>query len=399
MVEPRPMKEYTLPTISNHPSCIVLPPCAIAFDIKPGTIANLPIFFGLPSNEPYLHLQEFNEVCSTVQLLGIDEGNLHLRLFPFSLKDKAKKWLYKLPPSSIHTWEEMQRVFLKFYFPPHKSNSMRNELMNFRELPNESFYETCERFKDIEDGVPNHGLSKVAVLSAFYTGLSQDTRRRVDNACGGCFMNKIEDEAMKILDEMSESSKLFDSASDRKPMMMKSAQVPMREQEQRRGMYNVDIPSVQMQQELKRIEGDMQKKLDMILQAQGRPLNQMASPSQIREPSLGVKAMEQACLICESVYHSTTECSQSDMYPELIEQCNLLDYQTKLKNDPYSNTYNPGWRNHPNFGWGGNQNREQGQGYQRQRGGYQGASSSHFNNQGAHNAYHAPRPPYQAPSQ
>ncbi|MED6126642.1 hypothetical protein PIB30_080406 [Stylosanthes scabra] len=25
------------------------------------------------------------------------------------------------------------------------------------------------------------------------------------------------------------------------------------------------------------------------------------------------------------------------------------------QNDPYSNTYNPGWRNHPNFSWGGNQ--------------------------------------------
>ncbi|MED6142453.1 hypothetical protein PIB30_113837, partial [Stylosanthes scabra] len=24
--------------------------------------------------------------------------------------------------------------------------------------------------------------------------------------------------------------------------------------------------------------------------------------------------------------------------------------------DPNSNTYKPGWRNHPNFGWGGNQN-------------------------------------------
>ncbi|KAL6201565.1 hypothetical protein ACLB2K_025278 [Fragaria x ananassa] len=117
--ESRPMKEYTLPTISNHPSCIVLPPYAVAFEIKPGTIANLPLFFGLPNNESYLHLQEFNEACSTVQLLGIDEGNLRLRLFPFSLKDRAKKWLYKLPPRSINTWEEMQKVFLKFYFPPH----------------------------------------------------------------------------------------------------------------------------------------------------------------------------------------------------------------------------------------------------------------------------------------
>ena len=26
-----------------------------------------------------------------------------------------------------------------------------------------------------------------------------------------------------------------------------------------------------------------------------------------------------------------------------------------VQNNPYSKTYNPGWRNQPNFGWGGNQ--------------------------------------------
>lgn len=25
------------------------------------------------------------------------------------------------------------------------------------------------------------------------------------------------------------------------------------------------------------------------------------------------------------------------------------------QNNPYSKTYNPGWRNYPTFGWGGNQ--------------------------------------------
>ncbi|MED6203000.1 hypothetical protein PIB30_111211, partial [Stylosanthes scabra] len=38
------------------------------------------------------------------------------------------------------------------------------------------------------------------------------------------------------------------------------------------------------------------------------------------------------------------------------EQVNYLGNQFRLpQNDPYSNTYNPGWRNHPNFSWGGNQ--------------------------------------------
>ncbi|XP_027157996.1 uncharacterized protein LOC113759613 [Coffea eugenioides] len=37
----------------------------------------------------------------------------------------------------------------------------------------------------------------------------------------------------------------------------------------------------------------------------------------------------------------------------------LNNYNRPLQNNPYSNTYNPGWRNHPNFGWKdqGNQQR------------------------------------------
>ncbi|TYK04238.1 hypothetical protein E5676_scaffold758G00120 [Cucumis melo var. makuwa] len=31
-----------------------------------------------------------------------------------------------------------------------------------------------------------------------------------------------------------------------------------------------------------------------------------------------------------------------------------------VKNDPYSNTYNSGWRYHPNFSWGGQSHNNQG---------------------------------------
>jgi hypothetical protein len=35
------------------------------------------------------------------------------------------------------------------------------------------------------------------------------------------------------------------------------------------------------------------------------------------------------------------------------------------KNNSYSNTYNAGWRNHPNFSWSNNQNVQNPQGHQR----------------------------------
>ncbi|MED6165323.1 hypothetical protein PIB30_098473, partial [Stylosanthes scabra] len=38
------------------------------------------------------------------------------------------------------------------------------------------------------------------------------------------------------------------------------------------------------------------------------------------------------------------------------EQVNYMGNQPRPpQNDPYSNTYNSGWRNHSNFSWGGNQ--------------------------------------------
>ena len=41
-----------------------------------------------------------------------------------------------------------------------------------------------------------------------------------------------------------------------------------------------------------------------------------------------------------------------------IEQTNYVgnQFQGRQANNPYSNTYNPGWRNHPNFSWSNNNN-------------------------------------------
>ena len=38
------------------------------------------------------------------------------------------------------------------------------------------------------------------------------------------------------------------------------------------------------------------------------------------------------------------------------EQANYVGNSSRQIHDPYSKTYNSGWRNHPNFGWGNQQN-------------------------------------------
>jgi hypothetical protein len=69
---------------------------AAHFEIKSGFIQMLPLFYELNTEDPYKHLDKFIEICSTIRLQNFTEDALRMRLFPFSLKEKAKYWLMKI---------------------------------------------------------------------------------------------------------------------------------------------------------------------------------------------------------------------------------------------------------------------------------------------------------------
>jgi hypothetical protein len=91
----------------------------------------LPSFYGLSNEDPYNHLDELIEICSTMRLQKFSEDALRMRLFSFSLKDKAKYWLNSLDTNSIISWIHMQHEFLKKYFTIGKTNQIRKSIIGF----------------------------------------------------------------------------------------------------------------------------------------------------------------------------------------------------------------------------------------------------------------------------
>jgi len=123
----RTLRDHMNPTRTSAPSCIVFPPDASHFIFKPDIIQLLPSFHGLDLENSYLHLREFEEVCNTYNDSNCSMNTIRLKLFPFSLKDKAKTWLQNLRPGSIRAWDEMQQQFLKKFFPSHRKTISKDK--------------------------------------------------------------------------------------------------------------------------------------------------------------------------------------------------------------------------------------------------------------------------------
>ena len=143
------------PPCMSAPSCIVLPTKQLV--IWPHIVPFLPTFHGMESENPYSHIKGFEEYCNTFQE-GASIDLMRLKLFPFTLKDKAKIWLNSLSPRSIQTWTDLKAEFLKKFFPTHRTNGLKRQILNFSAKENEKFYECWERYMEAINACPHHGF-------------------------------------------------------------------------------------------------------------------------------------------------------------------------------------------------------------------------------------------------
>ncbi|KAF7826323.1 uncharacterized protein G2W53_017487 [Senna tora] len=206
----RNVSDYATPRLDGLQHSIQRPSIqANNFEIKPATIQLLQAngqFGGSPIEDPNNHILNFLEICDTFKHNGVSDDAIRLRLFPFSLRDKAKVWLQSLSEGSISTWEELAQQFLTKYFPPGKTAKMRNDITSFVLLDNESLYEAWERFKELLRKCPHHGLPKWLQVQTFYNGLSSEIRTSIDAAAGGAVMSKPVDAAYTLLETMSSNN-------------------------------------------------------------------------------------------------------------------------------------------------------------------------------------------------
>jgi hypothetical protein len=114
----------------------IVPPAPEAnfYEIKP-TLLNLVMkeqFSGASTNDTAAHVNNFVELCEMQKYKDVDGDIIKLKLFPFSLRVRAKDWLLSLPINSIDSWVKCKDAFIGKYYPPAKIISLRSDIMKFR---------------------------------------------------------------------------------------------------------------------------------------------------------------------------------------------------------------------------------------------------------------------------
>lgn len=157
----RPLKEFAQPSNEEPNSSIVNPTIpANNFELKPSLLQLVQQnqFAGLAIENLNQHLKVFIQLADTFKTNGASPEAIRLRLFPFSLRDRAQSWLDSLPANLIATWEDLRRVFLARYFPPSKTAVLRNQITRFTQNQDESLFEAWEIYKELLRACPHLGL-------------------------------------------------------------------------------------------------------------------------------------------------------------------------------------------------------------------------------------------------
>ena len=166
---------------------------------------------------------------------------------------------------------------------------------------------------------PNHGQERWLIMQTFYKGLSSQTRAYVDSAAGGGIMNKTLDQAFDLIESMASHD--FSWTNERVV------------QPQGPGMYQVSTTdAVAAQVEV------LNRQMAAVL------ANQNVQTQ--RNNSGNGQNCHMICQICGIQGHSPTECGIFSQQDNHVSEVNYAQ-----NNGPFSQSYNPNWRNHPNLSY------------------------------------------------
>ncbi|KAJ9552673.1 hypothetical protein OSB04_016718 [Centaurea solstitialis] len=294
----RKIRDYATQGADQFASGIPRPDANNHFELKPVMFQMLQTmgqFGGSTVEDQHAHLIFFLEVADSFHIPGVAEDAVRLRLFPFTLRDRAKAWINSFRPNSLISWKVLAEIFLQKYFPPTRNVKLRNEIILFRQGEDETVSDAWER------------------LETFYNGLSNAAKLILDATVGGAFTTQTYNEGYQVLEKVANNNTDWSNPRELTPTINPT------ESDAHKAM-NAQLAAL----------------TKLVLNGNRQQVNSAVANPQVPD-------------VC-------TYCGENhifDFCPGNPEAVNVIG--THNRDSPFSQTYNANWRNHPNFSWRDNQ--------------------------------------------
>ncbi|KAJ9547181.1 LOW QUALITY PROTEIN: hypothetical protein OSB04_019724 [Centaurea solstitialis] len=180
----------------------------------------------------------------------------------------------------------------------------------FCQEPDESVSDAWDRFKDLLRKCPHHGIPHCIQLETFYNALSNTDKGMIDATAGGSFTDLTYNNAHALLDKNANNSSEWSDPRKLPRKRVSSAQ---------------DLDAIAS------------------LNAQIVALTKLVKKN--LNPNQTLPSGNKICANCEDD-HAFEDC------PKNPASVNYLGNNPKY--NPYSQTYNPGWRDHPHLSYKSN---------------------------------------------
>ncbi|GKC43746.1 hypothetical protein Tco_1061468 [Tanacetum coccineum] len=157
------MEQYLTLTRGNQAPGMVKPEIAsnVNIEIKSQFMRELreDTFSGNKNDDAHEHVKRILDIVSLFNIPGVTHDTVMLRVFPITLNGAAKRWVDRLSPGTVDSWDLLKRAFIQRYCPPSKTAKQLEEIHNFKQEGDETLYQAWERYNDLLYKCPTHDIN------------------------------------------------------------------------------------------------------------------------------------------------------------------------------------------------------------------------------------------------
>ncbi|GJS12169.1 hypothetical protein Tco_0368965 [Tanacetum coccineum] len=179
------MEQYLALTRGNQAPGVVKPEIRgnVNFEIKSQFMRELreDTFSGNKNDDAHEHVERVLDIVSLFNIPGVSHDAVMLRVFPITLTGAAKRWVDRLPPGTVDSWDLLKKAFIQRYCPPSRTAKQLEEIRNFKQEGDETLYQAWERYNDLLYKCPTHDINNHQKVNIFYNGLGAMNRQLLDS--------------------------------------------------------------------------------------------------------------------------------------------------------------------------------------------------------------------------